>query len=57
MTITTINPTTGQQIATYPFHTADEFDAALTGAATAQAAWREVPRIATPAAAALGVAR
>ena len=43
MTITTINPTTGQQIATYPFHTADEVDAALTGAATAQAAWREVP--------------
>ena len=43
MTITTINPTTGEQIATYPLHTADEVDAALAGAATAQAIWREVP--------------
>jgi succinate-semialdehyde dehydrogenase/glutarate-semialdehyde dehydrogenase len=41
--IQSINPTTGKVIAEYQPHTPREVDAALTGAATAQAAWRKVP--------------
>lgn len=40
--IQSINPTTGDVIATYDLHTPQEVDTALTGAARAQAAWRKV---------------
>ena len=43
MTITTINPTTGVELASYPFHTSAEVEAALAGAAAAQEIWRDTP--------------
>ena len=41
--ITTINPTTGSDIATYAWHTGVEVDAMLSAATAAQQAWAEVP--------------
>ena len=43
MTITTIIPATGAEIATYPLHTAADVDAALAADVAAQEGWREVP--------------
>lgn len=41
--IQSINPYTGETLARFDFHTSDEVDAALTGAAKAQSGWRRVP--------------
>jgi succinate-semialdehyde dehydrogenase/glutarate-semialdehyde dehydrogenase len=41
--IQSINPATGETIASFELHSAAEVDAALSAAVTAQAAWREVP--------------
>lgn len=41
--LTSINPATGQEIATFEFHTDAYVDSALTEAADAQRKWREVP--------------
>ena len=41
--IQSINPATGAVIATYEPHSPEEVDAAITGAAQAQARWRKVP--------------
>lgn len=41
--IRSINPTTGAVIADYPLHGPTEIEAALAGAAAAQAEWRRVP--------------
>ncbi len=43
MPITTIDPSTGSEVATYEWHTAAEVDAMLSGAAAAQEGWAEVP--------------
>ena len=40
--IITVNPTTGDRIADYPWHTASDVDAMLSAAAAAQATWAEV---------------
>ncbi|MFJ2620445.1 NAD-dependent succinate-semialdehyde dehydrogenase [Glutamicibacter sp. NPDC087344] len=41
--ITTVNPATGQQVAAFEPHTAEEIDDILTSAAQAQKQWRTVP--------------
>jgi succinate-semialdehyde dehydrogenase / glutarate-semialdehyde dehydrogenase len=41
--IQSINPTTGENIAQFDLHSAEEVDAALSKAVLAQAIWREVP--------------
>ena len=41
--IQSINPATGETIASFELHSATEVDAALSAAVAAQAAWREVP--------------
>ncbi|UWU25855.1 NAD-dependent succinate-semialdehyde dehydrogenase (plasmid) [Rhizobium sp. CB3060] len=41
--LTSINPATGKEIATYELHTDEYIDAALTAADNAQRKWREVP--------------
>lgn len=41
--IQSINPTSGAVIADYELHSAEQIEAALAGAATAQAQWRKVP--------------
>lgn len=41
--LTSINPATGKEIASFKLHTDEYVDAALTAAADAQRAWREVP--------------
>lgn len=41
--LVSINPADGSELARYPLHTAQEVEDALAGAATAQAAWRQVP--------------
>ncbi|MDR6955477.1 succinate-semialdehyde dehydrogenase/glutarate-semialdehyde dehydrogenase [Ancylobacter sp. 3268] len=41
--LVSINPADGTELARYPLHTAQDVEDALAGAATAQAAWRQVP--------------
>ncbi|ADH91593.1 Aldehyde Dehydrogenase [Ancylobacter novellus DSM 506] len=41
--LVSINPADGAELARYPLHTAQEVEDALANAATAQAAWRQVP--------------
>lgn len=43
MTVVSINPHDGSELARFEYHTAAEVDAALAGAAKAQAEWRRVP--------------